>query len=302
MKHDSAVMDTGGQLRSQRPPAGIVRTPWWLWLSVPIALLGVSGSVAGILVDRIYANETVGWQTQAIGQDIANLVVLPVLLVLAVAAARGSVRALLAWAGTVVYAAYTYVIYAFAVHFGPLFLLYVAVLGLAVWALIGFLASIDIARVPTSPPGRLNRFVSAFLIVLAVGFALLWLSQDLPAILDGTPPKQLRDAGLLTNPVHVLDLALFLPATILTGILLRRGRAWGQVLAPILLSAMAGISLGIVSLTMIAIARGEEASPIVAAVLGLLGITQALTCWRLTTDLGTGPRHIVTRAGLDVRQ
>lgn len=281
MKHESAVMRPGGGLRSQQPPVGIVRTPWWLWLSVPIALLGISGSVAGILIPRIYANETAGWQTQAIGQDIANLVVLPVLLVLAVAAARGSVRALLAWAGTVVYAAYTYVIYAFAVHFGPLFLLYVAVLGLAVWALIGFFANIGTARVPTSRPGRLNGFVSAFLIVLAAGFALLWLSQDLPAILNGTRPKELHDAGLLTNPVHVLDLALFLPATMLTGILLRRGHAWGQVLAPIVLSAMAGISLGIVSLTIVAIARGEEASPAVAAVLGLLGIAQALTCWRL---------------------
>ncbi|WP_327635179.1 hypothetical protein OHB24_35020 [Kribbella sp. NBC_00482] len=268
-----------------RAPAGIVGAPWWLWLSVPIALLGIPGSVTGILVDRIYANETADWQTQAIGQDIANLVVLPVLLVLAVVAARGSVRALLAWAGTVVYAAYTYVIYAFAVHFGPLFLLYVAVLGLAVWALIGFFATIDIARVPTSPPGRLNRIVSAFLIVLAAGFALLWLSQDLPAIPDGAPPKELRDAGLLTNPVHVLDLALLLPATMLTGILLHRGHAWGQVLAPIVLSAMAGISLGIVSLMMVAIARGEEASLVVVSVLGLLGIVQAITCWRLLKSI-----------------
>jgi hypothetical protein len=153
MKRESEVIGTVGQLRSQPPPARPVWTPWWLWLSVPIALLGISGSMAGILIPEIYANETAGWQTQAIGQDIANLVVLPVMLVLAVAAARGSVRALLAWAGTAVYAAYAYVIYAFAVHFGPLFLLYVAVLGLAVWALIGFFAGIDTTRMPTSPLG-----------------------------------------------------------------------------------------------------------------------------------------------------
>jgi hypothetical protein len=293
MKRESEVIGTVGQLRSQPPPARPVWTPWWLWLSVPIALLGISGSMAGILIPEIYANETAGWQTQAIGQDIANLVVLPVMLVLAVAAARGSVRALLAWAGTAVYAAYAYVIYAFAVHFGPLFLLYVAVLGLAVWALIGFFAGIDTARMPTSPAGRLNRFVSAFLILIAAGFALLWLSQDLPATLNGAPPKELRDAGLLTNPVHVVDLALFLPAAMLAGLLLRRGRAWGQVLAPIVLCAMAGISLGIVSLTIVAIAHGEEASPVVAAVLGLLGIAQALTCWRFLMSSGT---HVAGRS------
>jgi uncharacterized membrane protein YuzA (DUF378 family) len=135
--------------------------------------------------------------------------------------------------------------------------------------------------------------VSAFLILIAAGFALLWLSQDLPATLNGAPPKELRDAGLLTNPVHVVDLALFLPAAMLAGLLLRRGRAWGQVLAPIVLCAMAGISLGIVSLTIVAIAHGEEASPVVAAVLGLLGIAQALTCWRFLMSSGT---HVAGRS------
>jgi hypothetical protein len=252
-------------------------------------LLGIPGSVAGILVDRVYAHETANWQAQAVGQDVANLVVIPVLLVLAYAAARGSARALLAWAGTVTYVAYSYVIYAFAVHFGPLFLPYVAVLGLSVWALIGLFTSIDPARVPpASQPGRLTGFTSTFLILLAGAFAILWLSQDLPAMLSGTPPEELRDTGLLTNPVHVLDLALFLPAALLAGVLLRRGRPWGRVLAPVVLSAMAGISLGIVCLVVVTASRGEDASPVVAAVLGLLGIVQALTCWRFLEAMDPG--------------
>jgi hypothetical protein len=268
--------------QSSTAPARAVRTPWWLMLSVPIAALAITGSLAGIFVDRIYANETTNWEAQATGQDIANLVVLSAMLLLGCAAARGSVRALLAWAGTLVYTAYAYVIYAFAVHFGPLFLIYVAVLGLALWSLVGCLAGIDPERVRAAVTTRhLAGFASTFLIVVAIGFALLWLSLDLSAMVAGEPSEELRETGLLTNPVHVLDLAFFLPASVLAGILLRRRRAWGYCLVPIVLSAMAGISLGIVTLTAVYAAQGEDASPVVAAVIGLLGVVQALTCWRL---------------------
>lgn len=267
---------------SPSPEARASRVPWWLWFSVPIVVLGTAGSAAGILVDRVYAHETANWQAQAIGQDLANLVVLPVLLVLAYAGARGSRRATLAWAGTVVYAAYTYAIYAFAVHFGPLFLLHVAVLGLAGWALVGFFSSVDVERVRAAyGPDAPVRFASGLLVTVGGLFALLWISQDLPAMVEGTPSRELRDTGLLTNPVHVLDLAFFLPMTVLAGVLLRRGRPWGHCLAPVVLTAMAAISLGIVSLTVVNVARGLDASPVVAVVVGALGVTQAVTSWRL---------------------
>lgn len=257
-----------------------MRPPWWLWLSAPIGLLGIGTSIAGILVDRVYADETANWRAQAVGQDIANLVVLPLLLVLAYAAARGSRPAVLAWAGTVVYAAYTYVTYSFAVHFGPLFLVYVAVLGASVWALGGFLTSDCPTQMRPNGP-RLTRFASLLLLGTAALFALLWVSRDLPAMIDGTRPNELRDTGLLTNPVHVLDLAFFLPASALAGVLLRRGHAWGARLAPVMLTAMASISLGILTLMVVSAARDLDASPVVAAVIAVLGVVQAATAWLL---------------------
>ena len=283
-------MATAAPTRPQRPTGEPVARPglrrWWLWLSVPIATLAVASSVTGILVDRIYANESESWRAQAIGQDIANLVVLPLLLVLAYAAARGSARALLAWTGLLVYTAYTFAIYAFAVHFGPLFLVHVTVLGLSAWALVGSLAGIDPERVRAAVTvPHLVGFVSTLLVAIGAGFALLWLAMDLPAMVGGEPSEELRDTGLLTNPVHVLDLALFLPASLLAGVLLRRGRAWGYCLAPVILSAMAAISLGIVSLTVVDAARGGEASVVVAAVIGTVGVVQAVACWRFLSGM-----------------
>jgi hypothetical protein len=267
------------------------RAPWWLLLSLPLALLGAASSITGLAVDRVYARETESWQAQAIGQDVANLVVLPTMLVLAYAAARGSARALLAWAGTVVYSAYAFAIYAFAVHFGPLFLVHVAVLGLSTWALIGFLGAIDPVRVRAAyRTDRLAGFASVLLIVLASAFAVMWVAQDLPAMVDGRPPTELEDTGLLTNPVHVLDLSLFLPLALVAGVALRRRRPIGFVLAPVALTAMAGIGLGIVALTAVASARELDASFVVAGVIATLAVVQALTCGRLLAAVDPGAR------------
>ena len=104
----------------------------WLWLSLPIAVLAMTGSLIGIVLDdEIYSEETANWAAQSVGQDIANLVAFPVLLLLALLAGRGSMRAYLGWAGVLVYSAYTYAIYVFDVHFGPLFLVWVAEAGYA---------------------------------------------------------------------------------------------------------------------------------------------------------------------------
>jgi hypothetical protein len=256
---------------------------FWLWLSLPIAVLGMTGSVIGIVLDDlIYAEESANWAAQAVGQDIANLVAFPALLLLALAASRGSLRARLAWAGVLAYSAYSYAIYAFDVHFGPLFLVWVAVFGLSIYALIGGLASLDPARVKARFTGRVPvRSTSVLLIGIGAIFYLLWLSDIVPAVLDGTTPEVLVEAGVPTNPVHVLDMAVLLPAALLAGTLVARRRPMGYVLAPMVLVAMVFIALGIVSLMGVLAVRGEEASPGVAAGIAALAVVELLVVDRL---------------------
>ena len=65
--------------------------------------------------------------------------------------------------------------------------------------------------------------------------------------------------------------------------------AWlSLVLAPIVLTAMAGISLGIVSLTVVSLVRDADASGPVAVVIGALGIAQAVTCWQFLRGFAPG--------------
>jgi len=73
--------------------------------------------------------------------------------------------------------------------------------------------------------------VSIFLLLLGIVFYLLWLSEDIPALLAGKIPQSVTQANLPTNPVHVLDLGLYLPAIIITALLLWRRKLLGYLLA-----------------------------------------------------------------------
>lgn len=255
--------------------------PWWLRLTAPIVALGIVASGAGLLVDRIYAHETPAWETQARGQDLANLAVLLVLALAARAVGHRSLPGLLVWLGTMVAATYTWTIYVFAVHFGPLFPVHVALFGLSAWSLIGGFSAVDRHEVHRRlGTARGQRFASALVLVVGGLFVLMWLGQDVPAAVRDTAPAELVETGLVTNPVHVLDLGLFLPLALLAGVMLWRRRAWGYVLVPVVLVAMAAISGGIVALSVLTATRGDRSALVVAAVIGVLGVVQATTAWR----------------------
>jgi hypothetical protein len=261
----------------------------WLWLSVAAALLAIAGNIIALAVKSIYGGLTPAFLPQAIAQDIANLaLVAPAWLVLAVLASRGSLRAYLLWLGVLTFTVYNYVIYTFAVPFGPLFLLWVAVLGLSLYALIGALAAVDPARVALYFKSRGAVVVAAWsLIVAAVLFGLLWLSEDIPALLSGQRPQSLVDMALTTNPVHILDLGFFLPGAIFTGISLLRGRPFAHVLAPALIVFMLLTGAPILLTPVIQSALGETAGWGVFAPIGTLTVLfVGLLIWLMSTVSG----------------
>ena len=93
------------------------------------------------------------------------------------------------------------------------------------------------------------------LLVLAGLFGLLWLSEDLPALLNGVRPQSVIDMALPTNPVHILDYVFFLPAAVWTGVGLLRRRAAAYpiaaaVLAFLLLTCVPILTTPFVQLTL----------------------------------------------------
>lgn len=277
--------------RLVRPTKTPSRSSLWLRLSIVAAVLAMSGSVAALVFEEsIYGHETADWAAQSVGQDIANLVAFPVMLVAAFLASRGSMRWFLVWMGLLAYSAYTYAIYAFALHFGPLFLAWVAVFGLSVYSLIGAVTSVDARTVRDSMiRGTGQRFASGLLIGIGSLFTLMWLSETLPPMLQGSTPETLREVGLVTNPVHVLDLALLLPALIMAGVLLRKDRPFGYVLAPVLLVATFFLAFGIVSLMLVSASRGIETTPGVGVAVGTLAVVEAVTAFSLLQRVHESP-------------
>lgn len=250
----------------------------WLWLSLPIALLAVAGSTIALVDQGIYAKEAEEWAAQATGQDIANLIVFPALLATAYIAARGSLRGYLCWTGLLGYSVYSYAIYTFDLHWSRLFLLNVAVLGLSVYALIGALTSLDFERVRAGFAAAPVRSTSRVLIGLALLFFALWLASELPALVSGEPPQELADNGLVANPVHVLDLGIFLPAMLIAGLALRRRDGLGYTLAPVVLTTLVALTIGIIALTIVAAARdlgSLEAGAPIAAMLAVEAVVLA---------------------------
>ncbi|CAN5546456.1 hypothetical protein BH24ACT22_BH24ACT22_08760 [soil metagenome] len=258
-------------------------TTVWLWLSVPIAVLVAIAAATGLFIDNLY-RDTPYFTAQAVGQDLITLVVaLPVLVASAVLAGRGSGRAHLVWLGVLVYLVYSYVIYAIAVQFNPLFLVYVALLGCSLYALIGGLVTTDFADIKARfSRGTPERVVSIFLAVLAVLFYLMWLSEAIPALLTGEVPQSVVDNGTPTNAVHVLDMAWILPATILTALWLWRGRAIGYTLAGVLLTFLSLLALAIMSMIVFMVLYGQAVSVGPAAIFAILF---AISLWMLVRYL-----------------
>jgi hypothetical protein len=242
--------------------ASTSRSAFWLRLSIPAAVLAMGGNAIGLTTARIYAGLTPAFLPQALAQDAVSLVLVsPAWLILAVLALRGSLRALLLWLGVLTFTFYNYVIYAFSVPFGPLFPVWVAVLGLSLFSLIGGIVSLDHEKASArfTKPAAV-RGAAWFLIVMGALFGLLWLSEDVPALLTGRVPKSVIDMALPTNPVHVLDLSFFLPAVIAAGVLALRGNPLARVLATPFIVFLALTGMPILATPVVQAVRGEAAA------------------------------------------
>jgi hypothetical protein len=221
----------------------------WLRLTIPIAILLAVAAAGGVFARGLYRDNPY-FTVQAVGQDFISLVVvLPTLIITSILARRGSVRAYLVWLGVLIYLVYTYVVASFDNNFNQLFLVYVALLGCSLYALIGGLVTMNMPGIkvcfgensPVKP-------VSVYLAALAVLFYFLWLRDILPALWTGTIPQSLQDNGTPTNAIQVLDMAWILPAFGIAAATLWRKQALGYTLAGGLLSYCAQLLLAILSM------------------------------------------------------
>jgi hypothetical protein len=243
-------------------------------LALPLAGLVIGASYAGLFIPGAYAKETLNWTAQAVGQDVIDLFLIsPLLIVTAILAARGNRGGMFLWSGVSLYVVYTYAIYCFDVHFSRLFIAYCSVLGLSVYSFAYFLNSQrGKAEIQLHDSSKPQKATGVYLILIALFFYLLWLSQIVPSIIHNTPPADVIDAGLPTNPVHVLDLAVFLPGIFIVGILVLRKNPLGFLLAPATLMFVALMCVTIAVLMVVMNLEGFDTNMTVVQIMSLLAM------------------------------
>jgi hypothetical protein len=159
------------------------------------------------------------------------VVAVPVLGTSMLWAARGSLRAMLVWSACLAYLAYNAVMFCFAARFNAYFLLFTSWLALSFWSLVTLLSALDLRRIARATAKVPVHTVTVYLLVCMVLFAALWLQSIVPAMLDGSMPAVLEQAGMNQNPVWVLDFAFTFPSMLLGAVWLLRRRPWGFVVS-----------------------------------------------------------------------
>lgn len=253
----------------------------WLWLTVPIAILLMIAAGGGVFMNSLYRDNP-SMLAQAVGQDFISLVVVfPTLIISAVFAGRGSHRAHLVWLGALAYLVYTYASFAFDIRFNSLFLVYVALLGCSLYALIGGFATANMAEIKTCFIEKTPvKAVGIYLAVIAVLFYFIWLSEIVPALIAGQIPQNIQDSGTPSNAVYVLDMAWILPAFGIAAVNLWRKNDLGYTLAGSLLSFLTLLILAIVGMVIVQAWEGLAVPGPQVVIFGmLLAITLGMLIW-----------------------
>lgn len=190
----------------------------------------------------LYSYDTVSSAAQVQGNDLITLVVgLPLLIVSTWLAFRGSLRGKLVLTGTLGFFLYTYMSMSSLASYNALFLIYVAIFTLSLYAFIISMMSFDLNTLPQSFSEKLPHGWIVGMMFLVGGFLLLaWLGRIIPPLLqNGTPVLD----NTTTLVIQFMDLGLIVPMAFLGGFLLLRRKAWGYLLSSIMLTK--GITLGL---------------------------------------------------------
>jgi hypothetical protein len=267
-----------------------------LWLSALIVVLAIPVHLIGLVVPEIYRDPAVVLP-QNLGTDLVTLCIgIPLLAVGAIAMQRGSLRARLLWLGALGYLVYAYGMYALGVHWNPLFLAYLALFGLSFFTLTVGLVGTDAALLREGAKQRAPvRSVAAYLILIAVMVAALWLAEEVGALLRGTVPPSVVQFEAPTNIVHVFDLGIVLPTFVLAAVMLLRRRPWGYVLAGMLLVKASTVGLWVAVMIWFSARQGFGSPPAYTAFFVALTLAGVVLTWAFLAQIVSG--RAATREG-----
>jgi hypothetical protein len=214
-------------------------------VSMALAIVAGAVSTLSFVFWEVFHRDTPMGVGNMRGTALTLLVLgVPLLLLSASLAARGSLRALFVWLGCLGYFAYNAVMFCFAAHFNSFFLLFTALLALSFWSLVTLLRAIDLAAISPAA-ARVPTRSTAIYLLFSAAFAALWLEAVVPATLENEMPTVLTELELTQNTVWVLDFAFTFPLMVLGGIWLWKQRPWGYVVGGMMVTMLTLETAGI---------------------------------------------------------
>ncbi|KAB1198708.1 hypothetical protein GJR99_14740 [Haloferax sp. MBLA0078] len=264
--------------------------------SVLTLVLTVVATAVGLFVPDFY-RDAPALVTQVYGQDALTLAVaVPVLAGSLYAAVRGSLRGYVVWLGVTGYLLYTYASYAFMTAFNELYLVYVALFALTLVTLVGGILRLDATALRDRMRAHSVRSDVVFQVTVAVVVAALWLAEIIPATLAGTVPASIRDTGVPVNVIHTLDLAVFLPALLLSAYWLWQRDARGYVLTGVLLVKATTLGLAVLSMIGFMVLDGQAVVLPQVLVFGAFSLVGLVLVGRFVSAIESTPATTTTRS------
>jgi len=189
-----------------------------------IAILMAAASIAGLLYSAvIYPTDEL--LQSFMPNDVVNLFIgIPILLGSIWLARRGQLIGLLFWPGALFYVLYNYIAYVFGMPSSVLFLLYLTLVTLSAYTIIGLVASIDGTAVQRRLTGVVpERAAGGVLAGLGILFSLRVVGVIVGALVSQSPVVTTELAVLVSD-------FMTSPAWIIGGVLLWRRKEFGYVI------------------------------------------------------------------------
>ena len=247
----------------------------------------VRGEVVDTVSSGLYRFNGLTVASEGVGWDIVTLfLVTPALLLVVPDVWRGSLRARLLATGLLAYFAYQYLEYAMFLAYGPLFLVYVAIFGLALSGLALLAGSFDLGEVADRFSERFPRRavagLGAFMALLLAG---MWLPMIL-ASLDQAVVEPLD--GATTLVVQALDLGLLVPLGIFTAVAVARRLPIGYLLASLIVVKAVAMPVAIVAMLIVEAMATDELAVVPIAVFAATAAAAAAIGWRVYGSIRPG--------------
>jgi hypothetical protein len=215
----------------------------------PYPVTNFRGEEIMINARGLYYWDTVSSAAQMQANDLVTLLLgLPLLvgsfwLSLRPRGSRPALQGRLLLTGTLGFILYTYITMCFGTAYNRLFLVYVALFSLSLFAFVVSMSTFDLAALPRRFSARLPRRGIAGLLFFTATFLLLaWLGRIAPTLTGEQIPALENVTSMF---IQAMDLALVVPLCILGGILLLRRSPWGYLLAAVAVTKFVTMGLAV---------------------------------------------------------